>query len=108
MKLNHIKNAENEKKAKKTGVKLLILFFMAMFFLTIISRVADSLIIPVVTVGKAGKETLEYKIEGTGKLVSDEDTYIKVPAGVKIEKVRVKPGQSVIMGETLATYDMEP
>lgn len=32
MKLNHIKNAENEKKAKKTGVKLLILFFMAMFF----------------------------------------------------------------------------
>lgn len=107
MKLNHIKNAENEKKAKKTGVKLLILFFMAMFFLTIISRVADSLIIPVVTVGKAGKETLEYKIEGTGKLVSDEDTYIKVPAGVKIEKVRVKPGQSVIMGETLATYDME-
>lgn len=107
MKSNHIKNAEHEKKAQKTGVKIVILFFMAMFFLTIISRVADSLIIPVVTVGKAGKETLEYKIEGTGKLVSDEDTYIKVPVGVKIEKVRVKPGQSVIMGETLATYDME-
>ncbi|WP_066716008.1 hypothetical protein [Clostridium sp. Marseille-P299] len=107
MESNHIKNAENEKRIQKTGIKIIILFFVAMFFLTILSRVADSLTIPVVTVGKAGKETLEFKIEGTGTLVSDENTYIKVPEGVKIDRVKVKSGQAVIMGETLATYDME-
>lgn len=107
MKWNQIKNEEHQNKIQKTGIKILILFFVAMFLLTIVSRVADSLTIPVVTVAKAGKETLEVKIEGTGVLVSDDDTYIKVPAGIKIDKVRVKPGQSVVMGETLATFDLE-
>lgn len=100
-----LESKDNRKKAQKLAGKLLITFFSIMLLLSMLSRGADSLTVPVVNVSKASKGTLNYQIEGNGILNAETEKYINLSAGLRVEKVNVKKGQLVTKGQTILTFD---
>ncbi len=51
------------------------------------------------------KGSLTQTIEGTGTLSNADSSDLKIPAGLKIKKVKVSEGDEVKKGDTLATVD---
>lgn len=98
---------EKKSKLQQRAGKMLIAFFLLMLALSLLSRAADSLTIPTVTVANVSKGYLQYHVEGEGRLYAEEEEYLKIPEGVRIDLVKVKKGQTVEKDEVLATYDME-
>ena len=54
---------------------------------------------------KVQKGNLSQTVEGTGTLENADSTDLKIPAGLKIKKVKVSEGDEVKKGNTLATVD---
>ena len=54
---------------------------------------------------KVQKGNLSQTVEGTGTLENADSTDLKIPAGLKIKKVKVSEGDEVKKGDTLATVD---
>jgi multidrug resistance efflux pump len=112
---NNIKKVENTEETvkdssesvlqRKAG-KLLAGFFAMMFLLTILSKAADSVTVAQVTTGKSSRGTLTFEAEGTGTITAESVQYSRLPAGMDINKVHVKPGQKVKKGDILLTLDM--
>lgn len=54
---------------------------------------------------KVQKGNLSQTVEGTGTLANADSTDLKIPAGLKIKKIKVSEGDEVKKGDTLATVD---
>lgn len=87
--------------------KLIIGFFAVMVLLTMLSRVAASVMVAKVQATTANDGGLSYEIEGTGTINENSKKYIELLSGYKIGKVSVKEGQQVEKGDLLFTYDLE-
>ena len=87
--------------------KLLIIFFIVMFVMTILSRIADSLTIPKVKTGRFEKSSLDFVVDGVGLIVGICNEYIDVKENLRIKKVNIKSGDSVEEGDVLFEYDLD-
>ncbi len=85
--------------------KIVLLFFVAMFVCTILSRAANALTLPKVTVGNAGSGTLSYMLEGEGSITPEREELVFLPAEVKILSAAAK-GTRVEAGDVLAEFDV--
>ncbi|HBV67086.1 MAG TPA: hypothetical protein DEF04_02065 [Clostridiales bacterium] len=92
---------------QKKYIKALISFFIIIFILTILSRVADSVTVAVAMVqmprrGSINHETvIEGSIEATGK------NRIKIQEGFRIDTIYAERGQRVAKGDKLLYLDKE-
>lgn len=86
--------------------KIFILFFCIMLFFTVVSRVAASIMVAKVDVGKVREDSLTYEISGTGLVKENAQKYIDLLIGFKISQVNVKEGQPVEKGNWLFSYDL--
>lgn len=92
---------------QSTAKQFLILFFLAMFGLSFLSRAADSVMTAKVTVMSPKSSRLNFKINGAGTIKEKEITAIKLIQGLMIEKTFVSEGEGIKEGDSLFSYDME-
>lgn len=93
-------------KKKAFWGKLLAIFFAFMALCTVVSRAADSVIIPKVQLDKPSSGNLNYKIEGKGNVRASEGELVTVPANLRVSEI-TKPGTNVKAGDALAVIDLD-
>lgn len=86
-------------------VRALAVFFIFMLVFTVISRAADSIMIPKVQVEKAAPGSLEYSAEGKGTITSKKNFLVDVPKGYKVDKI-LKPGTVVEAGQAILGFKL--
>lgn len=85
--------------------KALAIFIAAMAILTILSRVADSFMMPQVSVSTLQEMRLDSSIEVSGKIVSGEETAIYGEENLRVAKIMVKENDMINAGDVLLIYD---
>ena len=95
-----------EKDRKKFFGKCLIIFAVIMLLCTVISRAADAMTIPKVTVEKPMVESLTYTLSGSGTIEATEKKTYLLPSGYLVESV-VESGSSVKAGDALVHFQLE-
>ena len=90
---------------KKKLIKVAILFLGVMICLTILSRVADSIIIAKVTTTRPSKAEIRRSIVSQGYVKATEEVVINVPVSIRVGGVFVEIGQQVQEGDTLFEFD---
>lgn len=103
-----VKNIDIVNKIKKKAFwgKLLALFFIVMILCTILSRAADSVIVPKVRLAKPSSGSLNYKIKGTGSIKASEGQLVTMPEQLRIKEV-ISPGTNVEPGDKLTVVDTD-
>lgn len=94
-------------KRQQIALKALVGFLVIMIALTALSRFADSIIIPKVTVTNAKSGRVKHTSEFAGTIVTKEDVEIEAKEGLTIEEIFVEEGQQVNQGEQLIKLDVE-
>lgn len=80
-------------------------FLALMAMLTVLSRVADELTIPQVTMGQPRARTIDMKITGYGRVEEVSARAVTAYAGLTVSGVAVKDGSYVEQGAPLFTLD---
>lgn len=86
--------------------KIVLMFFVVMFVCTIVSRAADALTLPKVTLGNVSSGKLKFVLEGDGNITSESEELVFLPKDVKIVSAAAA-GVKVEAGDVLAEFDME-
>ncbi len=94
------------KSRKKIYGKILLIFFLVIAVCTIISRAADSLTIPKVTVHRAERGRISYRLNGSGTIETAAKSTRLLPAGFLVESC-IEDGTSVEEGDVLIQFQME-
>lgn len=94
------------KSRKKIYWKILLIFFLVIAVCTIISRAADSLTIPKVTVQRAESGRIAYRLNGSGTIETSAKSTCLIPAGFLVESC-IEDGASVEVGDVLIQFQME-
>ena len=90
----------------ETYKKMLIYFFLAMMVCTVVSRTADSLTVPRVSVQHPSSGKLEYQIKGKGTIeITEKKTYL-IPEGYLVEQCK-SDGSSVKKGDVLVQFQVD-
>lgn len=100
------KNVKEKIKTKAFWGKLLAIFFAVMVLCTIVSRAADSVIVPKVRLEKPSSGNLKYKIKGKGSIKASKGDLVTVPANLRVKEV-TKPGTNIKPGDPLVLIDTE-
>ena len=95
-----------EKSRKKLYGKILLIFFIVIAVCTIISRAADSLTIPKVTVQRAQSGRIVYRLNGSGTIEAVTKSTHLIPAGYLVESC-LEDGASVEVGDVLIQFQKE-
>jgi multidrug efflux pump subunit AcrA (membrane-fusion protein) len=103
--VDEVEVANNDLSLQDKARRLLIIFFVMMFALTVLSRVADSITIAKVSTQSPKSSTLTFNIEGSGTITADAKKYVKVQEGIGIERINVETGREVKKGDVLFTLD---
>ncbi|WP_099468807.1 HlyD family efflux transporter periplasmic adaptor subunit [Konateibacter massiliensis] len=98
---------KQEKTVRNTAKQLLLLFFIAMFGFSFLSRAADSVMTAKISVERAQSAKLNFKINGSGILKEKDTTIVKLRQGLMIEQVYAAEGAAVQEGDALFSYNME-
>lgn len=84
---------------------ILLLFFIAMFGFSFLSRAADSILVAKVSVKQPKSYKLNFKLNASGTIKEKETTKIKVLQGLRIGEVFVLVGTKIKEGDLLFSYD---
>lgn len=84
----------------------LLTFAVGMVALTVLAGVADSFMLPVVTVTGFEPMTLEYPVKIAGRIESEGTEAMYAKENLRVEKVEVQEGDLVNKGDVIFTYDM--
>jgi multidrug efflux pump subunit AcrA (membrane-fusion protein) len=103
---NKFQEAGNLSALQINAKRLLIYFFVILFFLTILSNISDSITIAKVTTINPSSLNLIFQAEGTGTVTADTIQYIKIPEGLSIDQVSIKEGQKVEKGDQLLRFNL--
>lgn len=95
------------KGVRQKAVRILAGYLILMVVLTVVSRSLKGMTMPVVTISTAASSTIDQVTEAEGKLEYDSERPVYLEAGLKIEEVLVREGQSVEEGDTLIRIQME-
>jgi multidrug efflux pump subunit AcrA (membrane-fusion protein) len=91
----------------QTAKHFLILFFLAMFGFSFLSRAADSVMTAKVRITNPQSTKLSFKINGFGTVKEKDSTVLKLMQGLVVDKTFVIEGDVVKVGDSLFSYDME-
>ncbi|MDD4113964.1 MAG: hypothetical protein PHC56_13175, partial [Herbinix sp.] len=87
--------------------RLLIIFFLAMFVFTFVSRAAASFTVAKVSVSSPKRDRLFYSISGIGEIIPIEEELILLEPGYRVEDVYVSTGEKVSKDSVLFGYNMK-
>lgn len=90
---------------QRLALNLLGGFFIIMIVLTVLSRMADSITIPNVTVASPKSGKLEHTIEVSGQLEAKDKIDLAASSGLQIKEVRAEKGDRVKSGDVLIELD---
>lgn len=111
--------AYNSKKAADNGekhgmpkqqrriLKWILIFFGLMLLFTLLSRAADSVTVPKVTVGSPVSNTLDFQVSASGVVEAKGEINLNMDEGYTVKEVLVNEGQEVKAGDILLTLDEE-
>lgn len=100
-------NEKQDGSKRKTIAYLFGLFIAVMLLLTLFSNTMLAMTLPKVITEKPRKAKLQHTIEGSGRLVPQEEAELKNTAGLKLRESFVKEGDVVKQGQTLILFDNE-
>jgi multidrug efflux pump subunit AcrA (membrane-fusion protein) len=92
---------------KSKSFKAIIYFFIVMIILTIIARIADTMLLPRVEAVKMKKMQLEYPVEISGSISGAEMQSIGCEGGITVKRVLVAVDDIVEKGDVLYTLDLD-
>lgn len=98
--------SNSNKTLQQRALKVLAYFLILMFTLTILSRFADYLLIPIVKVERAKGMTITHKIEVNGSVIQNREESIGIIENLKVSYVNVYPGSEIKEGDTLFEADL--
>ena len=93
--------------SQNENVHVLLLFLAGMAVLTVLARVADSFMVPQVSVGKAVEMRLQYPMEIEGSIRAKGEQAMYCRENLRVAQVLVQKGDSVKKGDVLFTLDKE-
>ena len=93
--------------SQNENVHVLLLFLAGMAVLTVLARVADSFMVPQVSVGKAVEMRLQYPMEIEGRIRAKGEQAMYCRENLRVAQVLVQKGDSVKKGDVLFTLDKE-
>ncbi|WP_049727633.1 HlyD family efflux transporter periplasmic adaptor subunit [Dorea sp. D27] len=99
-------NMKDKMKKKTFWGRLLAAFFVLMALSTVVSRAADSVIVPRVRLERASSGSLNYTIKGSGSIIASEGKLVTLPEKLRIREI-TKPGTTVEEGGPLAVADTD-
>ena len=94
-----------EGRARSIWPRVLGYFLAAMLLLTLVSRAADAILLPVVQCARPLPGALSHVVTVTGAAEAEEQWPVAAESGLSIARVCVRAGQKVEAGEPLALYD---
>ena len=94
-------------KARTIWLRILGYFLMGMLLLTILSRAADSIMLPAVKTVRPLPGALTHTVVLNGTVEAKELYPVIAADGMIATRVHVRAGQSVKAGDPLLNYDME-
>ena len=103
--IRHI-NIKDKMKKKTFWGKLLAAFFVLMALSTVVSRAADSVIVPRVRLERASSGSLNYSFKGSGSIIASEGKLVTLPEQLRVREI-TKPGTTVEEGGALALIDTD-
>ncbi|MEG1205936.1 MAG: hypothetical protein RSD74_05815 [Angelakisella sp.] len=108
MKPDEILNYHPERKAvtvKVRALRLLAGFMAVMLLCTLLSRAADSLTMPQVTVEKPTRSAITHTVRADGVLKAGKETMITVAAGILVDSIEAGEGQPVEAEDVIFTLN---
>lgn len=96
-----------EGKARSVWPRILGYFLMAMLLLTLLSRAADTIMLPVVQCARPLPGSLSHTAVLSGVIEAEEQWPVMAEPDLAVARVYVRAGQRVKAGETLLSYDTE-
>lgn len=97
--------APEPKSLRAKALRWLAGFLLLMAVLTLLSRTADELTIPRVTLGQPRPRTIDRKITGYGKAEELSAQAVTTQPGLRVAGIAVKDGSRVEQGDPLFTLD---
>lgn len=94
-------------KTRTVWLRILGYFIVGMLLLTILSRAADSIMLPAVKTTRPLPGALTHTVILSGTVEAKELSPVIAVDGLIVASVHVRVGQSVKAGDTLLSYDME-
>lgn len=95
-----------DKTLQQKALKILAYFLVLMFTLTILSRFADSLLIPIVKTETAKGMTITHEVQVEGSIIQNREEGTRVVENLKVSYVNVYPGSEIKEGDTLFEVDL--
>ncbi len=96
-----------DEKARSRWPRVLGYFLAAMALLTLLSRAADSIMLPVVKCARPFPGALRHTVALSGAIEAREQWPVMAEEELAVARVYVRAGQSVKAGEALLSYDAE-
>lgn len=111
IKFNKILNYEISKKEKTSlqekAIKGLGVFLFIMLLCTMLSRAANTLTIPVVSVSDVNSKAISDEVSAQGMVVKNREKKIKVIEDLKVNNVNVNIGSNIKKGQVLVELDLD-
>lgn len=94
-------------KQQRRILKWILIFFGLMILFTLLSRAADSITVPKVTVGSPVSNTLDFQVSASGTVEAKGEINVNMDEGYTVKEVLVSEGQEVKTGDLLLRLDEE-
>lgn len=98
---------KQEERTRTTWLRILGYFFFIMLLLTILSRAADSIMIPTVKTARPLPGALTHTVILNGAVEANELYPVIAPDGMIVTRVHARVGQCIKAGDVLISYDIE-
>lgn len=89
---------------KQAAAAAFAVFFCVMAVCTVVSRVAASMVVPKVTVGRVQEGKLNISIQGKGMVETRAELLLSLQSGLRVEMVQ-PTGTTVKKGDVILQYD---
>lgn len=92
---------------RQKAIRYLAGFFAIMLLLTVVSRAANAMTIPRVSVDNCQKRNIDHSVSAKGTIDSNSEQVVSTVGGLKIQAVKVQAGTRVDAGTPLLELDMQ-
>lgn len=86
----------------KKGTKAFVIFLAVMLFFTVVSRVADSIVVPRVMTTEPSAKKIEHIVQANGIVEAGQEIPFLTEPGLLVKTVYVQAGERVAAGQLLA------
>ncbi|MEG1382024.1 MAG: biotin/lipoyl-binding protein, partial [Ruthenibacterium sp.] len=90
---------------QRAALSNILRFFALMVVLTLVARAMANAAVPTVTTAFASRGILTQSISVQGSIAAAGSVPLAVPAGITVQSVAVKEGETVEKGQEIAAFD---